>query len=126
MRDADYSLQFFTSICVIESTFYHSESQTSKSNFSVFNIYCPFSSSCYSQPVNPFLGLFTCSLPVPTTTPHEFLISGDFDKHVGDPLDLYANKFLTHLNSNSLNQHVNLRIHEYDHVFTSADLDQSP
>src|SRR6218665_3298297 len=48
----------------------------------IFNVYRPPKSSPYSSPPAVFLQEFTTLLSIAATTPHEFLITGDFNIHV--------------------------------------------
>ena len=61
--------------------------QLSHSRLSVFNIYRPPSSSTYSKPFSVFLDDFSSFLSFPATTPHEFIITGDFSNHLINPAD---------------------------------------
>src|SRR5271157_6309035 len=51
-------------------------------NLTVFNIYRPDSDSGYSEPFATFLDQFQSFLAVAATTPHDFIITGDFNIHV--------------------------------------------
>ena len=48
------------------------------------NIYRPPPPSSYSQPFSTFLNQFSSFLSHAATTPHEFIITGDFNIHVDD------------------------------------------
>ena len=69
------------------------------SNLSVFIIYRPPSSSTYSKPSSVFLDEFSSFLSLAATTPHEFLITGDFNIHLDNASDNLSSKFLTLLSS---------------------------
>src|SRR6218665_517578 len=77
-----------------------------------------------------FLQEFTTLLSIAATTPHEFLITGDFNIHVDNPSISFARKFLTLLSSTNLTQHVNFPTHYQDHtldlVITSSLSNLSP
>ena len=70
------------------------------------NIYRPPSSSKYSQPISVFLDEFQTFLSSAATTPHEFIITGDFNIHLDDHLDSSAQQFTDLLSSTYLAQHV--------------------
>jgi len=59
------------------------------------------------------------------TTPHEFLITGDFNLHMDDPKQ--AKEFLSVLNSTNLTQHVSFHTHRDNHTldFVITDNDSS-
>jgi len=82
----------------------------------IFNVYRPPSSSSYSSPTSVFLQEFTTLLSIAATTPHEFLITGDFNIHVDNPSDSFASEFLTLLSSTNLIQHVNFPTHCHNHT----------
>ena len=64
------------------------------SKLTVFSVYRPPVSSNYAK---PFLDEFYSFLCSAATTPHEFLITGDFNIHVDDPSDPQAIAFLSML-----------------------------
>jgi len=96
----------------------------------IFNVYRPPKSSPYSSPPAVFLQEFTTLLSIAATTPHEFILTGDFNIHVDDPSDSFACEFLTLLSSTNLTQHVNFPTHYKDHtldlVITSSLSNLSP
>ena len=100
------------------------------SNLSVFIIYRPPSSSTYSKPSSVFLDEFSSFLSSAATTPHEFLITGDFNIHLDNASDNLSSKFLTLLSSFNLSQHVNFPTHDRKHtldlVITSSDTSLAP
>ena len=70
------------------------------SKLTVFNVYRPPVSSNYAKPFSTFLDEFYSFLCSAATTPHEFLITGDFNIHVDDPSDPQAIAFLCMLHEN--------------------------
>ena len=97
---------------------------------SFFNIYRPPSSSSFSKPFSLFLDEFNSFLSVAATTPHEFIITGDFNIHLDNPSDHATSQFLSVLSSFNLTQHVNFPTHSKNHildlVITSADSSLTP
>ena len=74
-----------------------------QAKISVFNIYRPPSSSAYSVSDNTFLHYFNEFLSFAVTTPHEFIITGDFNIHLDNPTDpLLLSSCLFSLPSTSL------------------------
>ena len=69
--------------------------QRSHSKISIFNIYRPPLSSAFSKPFSVFLEEFNCFLSSAATTPHEFLITGDFNIHLDNPADHLTAQFLS-------------------------------
>jgi len=55
-------------------------------------------------------------LSTAATTPHEFLITGDFNIHVDNPTDQLTSQFLTVLSSFNLTQQVDFPIHNKNHI----------
>ena len=84
------------------------------SNLTVFNIYRPPPSSstkCRSYiPFSTFLSEFQDFLSTASTTPNDFLITGDFNIHMDCP-NSDTDKFLSILSSCGLSQHVNFPTH---------------
>jgi len=66
---------------------------------SVFNIYRPPLSSTFSKPFCVFLDEFTSFLSMAATTPHEFIITGDFNIHLDNNADPLTSQFLSLLTS---------------------------
>ena len=64
--------------------------RSSKLRPTVFNVYRPPVSSNYAKPFSTFLEEFHSFLCSAATTPHEFLITGDFNIHDDDPSDPQA------------------------------------
>ena len=95
------------------------------SKLSVFNIYRPPSSSTYSKPFSVFLDDFSSFLSFAATTPHEFIITGDFNIHLDNPADTLTSHFLSLLSSFNLSQHVHFPTHDKNHILdlvvTSSD-----
>ena len=100
------------------------------STLTVFNIYRPPSSSNYSQPISVFLDEFQTFLSSAATTPHEFIITGDFNTHLDDHVDSSAQQFTNLLSSTNLTQHVSVSTHIHNHtlylVITSSHTNLSP
>jgi len=80
--------------------------QLSHSKLLVFNIYRPLPSSTYSKPFSVFLDDFSSFFSFAATTPHEFIITGDFNIHLDNPVDTLTSQFLSLLSSFNLSQHV--------------------
>ena len=85
------------------------------SKLTIFNIYRRPSSSVHSDKLSVFLDQFQNFLTTAATTPHEFLITGDFNFHVDDPTDSSALQFLSLLSSFNLSQHVSIPTHNKGH-----------
>jgi len=100
------------------------------SKISVFNIYRPTSSSTFSKPFSVFLDKFNYFLSFAATTPHEFIITGDFNIHLGNLSDHTTSQFLSLLSSFNLPQHVNFPTYNQNHildlVITSSDSALAP
>ena len=88
----------------------------SASTLTVFNIYRPPSSSINSQPISVFLDVFKTFLSSADTTPHEFIITGDFSIHLDDHLDSFSQQFTDILPSTNLTQHVSVSTHIHNHI----------
>ena len=88
--------------------------KVSSSKLTVFNIYRPppsSSSKCRTYvPFSTFLTEFQDFLTTASTTPNDFLITGDFNIHIDCP-NTDTNKFLSVLSSSGLSQHVNFPTH---------------
>ena len=93
-------------------------------NLTVFNIYRPDSDSGYSEPFTTFLDQFQSFLAVAATTPHDFIITGDFNIHVNKS-DSRSTQFLDILHSHNLDQLVSSPTHKHgntlDLVITTSD-----
>jgi len=79
--------------------------------FCFFNIFRPPSSSQFAKPFCVFLDEFNSFLYVAATTPHEFLITGDFNFHADNPADNQISQFISVLSSFNLTQHVDFPTH---------------
>ena len=86
------------------------------STLTVFNIYCPPSSSKYFQPISVFLDEFQNFLSSAATTPHEFIITGDCNIHLDDHLASSSQPFTDLLSSTNLTQHVSVSTHIHNHT----------
>jgi len=77
-----------------------------------------------------FLEDFQTLVSVVSTTPHDFLITGDFNIHGDNPSDSSAIQFLTLLDHANLTQHdtfpTHIHSHTLDLVITAADSSLSP
>ena len=86
------------------------------SKLTIFNIYRRPSSSVHGQKLPTFFDQFQNFLTSAATTPHEFLITGDFNFHIDDPTDSSASQFLSLLSSFNLSQHVSTPTHDKGHI----------
>ncbi len=89
------------------------------SNLTIFNVYRPppaATKSRKSVPFSDFLTDLDTLLSLAATTPHEFLITGDFNIHIDDPNDSQAKQFLAALHSTNLTQHVSFPTHRDRHT----------
>ena len=83
---------------------------------------------CHSKCSNwqPSIWILASSL----FTPHEFIITGDFNIHLDNPADTLAAQFLSLLSSFNLSQHVHFPTHDKNHIFdlviTSPDTSLAP
>ena len=50
------------------------------------------------------------------TTPHEFIITGDFNIHLDNPADTFTSQFLSLLSYFNLSQHVHFPTHDKNHI----------
>ena len=100
------------------------------SKLSVFSIYRPLSSSTYSKPFSVFLDHFSSFLSFAATTPHKFIITGDFNIHLDNPADALTSQILSLVSSFNLSQHVHFPTHDKNHildlVITSSDMSLAP
>ena len=105
-----------------------------KSKLTVFNIYRNHYQTNTSThdpvPFSDFLIDFQTFISTAATTPHEFLITGDFNIHTDNHSDLHSQQFLSLLNNANLTQHVNFPTHQAGHtldlVITTKDSTLSP
>ena len=91
----------------------------SKSKLTIFNVYRP--PPCYSNhrkpaPFSVFLDEFNTLLSLASTIPHNFLITGDFNLHLDDPLNSQVSQFLSALDAANLTQLVNFPTHRDHHT----------
>ena len=68
----------------------------------MINIYHQPTSSKYAQPISVFLDEFQTFLFSAATTPHEFIITRDFNIHLDDPLESSSEQFTDLLSSTNL------------------------
>src|SRR6218665_1801254 len=96
----------------------------------IFNIYRPPNTSAYSAKPSAFLEEFNSFLSVVATTPHEFVLTDDFNIQVDKPTDSFPSQFLSSLSAFNLIQHVSFPTqqsgHTLDLVITSFSSDLSP
>ena len=104
-----------------------------RSNLALYNIYRPPQSVAKSRltsTFSQFLEDFKTLISIVSTSPLEFVITGDFNIHVDDPSDSNAIQFLSLLDHANLIQHVNFPTHRHSHtldlVITSAHSTLSP
>jgi len=99
--------------------------QLPHSKISVFNVYRLPSSSTHAKPYSIFLEDFNSFLSFAATTPHKFIITGNFNIHLDNPTDHLISQLLSLLSSFNLSQHVNFPTHNKSHildlVITSSD-----
>ena len=77
-----------------------------KTELTSFHVYRPPPPSPYFQPFSTFLNQFSSFLSHAANTPHEFIITGDFNIHVDDLGDTPTIQFFDLLVSCNLTQHV--------------------
>jgi len=103
--------------------------QLPHSEISVFNIYRTPSSSTFSKPYSVFFEDFNPFLSIAATTPHEFIIAGNFNIHLDNPTGHFTSQFLSLLSSFNLTQHVSFPTHDkniLDLVINPADTSLAP
>jgi len=87
-------------------------------------------SSSFSKSFSVFLAEFNFFLSIAATTPHEFIITGDFNIHLDNTTDHLISQFLSVLSSFNLAQLVNFPTHNKNHildlVITSSDSSLAP
>ena len=86
-----------------------------RQNFIIYHQF-PTTSSKYSQPISIFLDEFQTYLSSAATAPHKFIIIGDFNIHLDDPLDSSSQQFTDILSSTNLTQHVSVSTHIHNHT----------
>jgi exonuclease III len=123
----------FTLISSPDTTFKSFEMSTitlklPHSKLSLFNIYRPPSSSAKSRDTtsfSQFLDDFQTLISSISTSPHDFLITGDFNIHVDDLTDSNTLQFISLLDLANLTQHVSFPTHCFNHtldlVITQTD-----
>ena len=88
------------------------------------------SSSTHSKQFSVFLDDFSSFLSFAATTPHELVITGDFNIHHNNPANTLTSQFLALLLSFNLSQHVHFPVHDKNHildlVMTSSDTALAP
>ena len=89
------------------------------SKLTIFNVYRP--PPCHTKsrepvPFSTFLDELNTLLSIASTIPHNFLITGDFNLHVDNPLDSQVKQFLSALDSANLSQLVDFPTHRDQHT----------
>ena len=104
-----------------------------RTNLALYNIYRPPQSTAKSRlssSFSQFLEDFRTLISIVSTSPNEFVITGDFNIHVDDPSDSNSIQFLSLLDHANLIQHVKFPTHQHSHtldlVITSATSTLSP
>ena len=104
-----------------------------RSNLTIFNVYRPPPATTKSRKAVPFSEFLTdldTFRYLTATTPHEFLITGDFNLHLDDPTNSKAQQFFAALNSTKLTQPVFIPTlrdnHTLDLVITANTSSLSP
>ena len=94
--------------------------KVASNKLTVFNIYRPPPSSstkCRTYvSFSSFLSEFQDFLSTASTTPNDFIITGDFNLHLDCPANPDVNKFLSVLSSCALSQYVNFPTHTSSHT----------
>jgi len=114
------------------------------SKLTVFNIYrnhylprstqrnntTPFQNYRELVPFTDFINDFNTFISIAATTPHDFVITGDFNIHMDNSSDPHAQFFLSTLENANLSQHVSFPTHRDNHtldlVITTKDSTLSP
>ena len=103
------------------------------SSLTVFNVYRPPPATTKSHKAVSFSDFLTdlhTLLSLAATTPHEFLITGDFNLHIDNLDNSQVKQFLSALNSTNLTQHVTFPTHRDHHtldlVITATSSSLSP
>jgi len=95
----------------------------------VFNIYKPPAESKHTKAFATFMDQFQTFLESAAATPHDFIITGDFNIHVNN-IDRQSTQFLDLLQAHNLNQLVSFPTHKHgntlDLVITHCDSSLSP
>ena len=79
-------------------------------NLTVFNLYQLPSPASYSQPFTSFIDQLSSFLTHVSITPHEFILTGDFNIHLDDPTEQQFILFMSLLASFNLTQYVFISI----------------
>ena len=82
----------------------------------VVSVYRPPSSSPYAKPFSVFLSEFSSLLSSLTTSKSDYIITGDFNIHVDQPLDPLTQQLNSLLSSCNAVQHVNISTHADNHT----------
>lgn len=86
------------------------------STMHVVSVYRPSCTSIYAKPFSVFLTEFSALLSSLTSSKSDFIITGDFNIHVDEPLDPLTKQFSSLLNSCNAVQHVNIATHRDNHT----------
>jgi Endonuclease-reverse transcriptase len=104
-----------------------------RTNLALYNIYRPPQSTAKSRlssSFSQFLEDLRTLISIVPTSPHEFVITGDFNIRVDDPFESNAIQFLSLLYHANLIQHVKFPTHQHSHtldlVIKSATSTLSP
>ena len=100
-----------------------------KSKLTVFNIYrnhylpntskksnTPSKSSHDPVPFSDFLADLHILIATAATTPHDFIITGDFNLHIDNISDPRTQQFMSLLENSNLTQHVSFPTHQHGHI----------
>jgi hypothetical protein len=87
-----------------------------KTSLTIFNVYRPPDSSSHTDSFGTFLKEFQTQLATMATTPHPFLITGDFNIHIENSANSHSASFLSLLNDANLTQHVHTPTHVHGHT----------
>jgi hypothetical protein len=82
----------------------------------VVSVYRPPSTSTYAKPFSIFLTEFSSLLASVTSSKSDFVITGDFNIHLDEPLDPLTRQFNSLLASCNAVQHVNIATHRDNHI----------
>ena len=79
-------------------------------------MYRPPTTSPYAKPFSVFLSEFSALLSSLTSSKSDYVITGDFNIHLDQPLDPLTQQFNSLLNSCNAVQHVNIATHSDNHT----------
>jgi len=82
----------------------------------VVSVYRPPNTSTYAKPFSVFLSEFSAMLSSLTATKSDFVITGDLNIHVDQPLDPMTQQFNSLLSSCNATQHVSIATHSDNHT----------